>query len=101
MTETMPTPIPKLDGMTASRLIVGIGGTVELDRAEDHLRLLEGMRLGREVALRVTCRIASKGFAHSMRAKGKDELEDVTVYQLKLKALDVSAIEPSEHCPPE
>ena len=42
------------------------------------------------------CRIASKGFTHSLRAKGRDELEDVTAYQVKLKAIEVSAIEPTE-----
>jgi hypothetical protein len=70
---------------------LGFNGAVELDHADDHLRLLEATHLGQDIELVVTCRVASKGFTHSTRIKGDGE-EDVVGYQVKLKVNGVQAI---------
>ena len=48
---------------------LGFSGAVELDHADDHLRLLEATHLGQEIELVVTCRVASKGFTHPIASR--------------------------------
>jgi len=76
--------------MTASKLILGFSGSIELDRADDHLALLEAMALGRDIDLAVVARISSKGFVHSVRIS--DGEEDVVAYQAKVKVVGVDAV---------
>jgi hypothetical protein len=84
-------PIPKLDGYTSDRLLLTFGGSIELDRADDHLRLLEAMNLGQDVELVVTARVSGKGFTHTVRIKDDVE-EDSVAYQVKLKAHTVGEL---------
>ena len=91
--EPFTLPIPKLDGYTSDRLVLTIGGSIELDRADDHLRLLEAMRLGQDVDLRITARVSGKGFTHALRIKDDDEEVESTAYQVKLKAHTVATVE--------
>ena len=90
---TLPHPVPRLDGHTADRLTLTFGGTLELDRADDHLALLEAMALGQDVDLMVTARVSSKGFVHALRSpKPNDPDVDAVTYAAKLKVWSAEAL---------
>ena len=73
--DTAPYTIPKLDGHVADKITLSFGGSVELDRLiEDDLALVEGLRLGQDVALRVECVVAGKGFTHTSKADDEEQV---------------------------
>ena len=83
-------PIPRLDGHKADRLSIAFSGGVELDRtSEDDLSLVEGLKLGHEVELRVIATVTKKGFTLNT---GKDDEPDKTGYGvgLKVNSLEVA-----------
>ena len=84
-------PIPSKDGHRADTLKIGLGGAVELDLYdEDALAFIQGLRLGQELELTVTVRVATSGWQHSLKGEAQD---DHAVYAVGLKAhsLDIPA----------
>lgn len=84
-------PIPKKDGHRADILKIALGGAVELDLYdEDALAFIQGLRLGQELELTVTVRVASSAWQHSLRGEAQD---DHAVFAVGLKAhtLDIPA----------
>src|SRR5215510_3314678 len=86
---TLPRPVPRLDGLAADRLTLTFGGTIDLDRADDHLRLLEAMSLGQDIDLQVTCRVSSKGFVHALKTKSNADDVDAVTFTAKVKVIDI------------
>ena len=76
-------PIPRLDGHKADRLSIAFSGGVELDRtSEDDLALVDELKLGAEVELRVTATVTKKGFTLTA---GKDDNPESTGYGVGLR----------------
>ena len=62
--ETYQLAIPGMDGYQAERLSLGFSGSVDLDRtSQEDLDFVNGLKLGREVVLRVTATVTKKGFS--------------------------------------
>ena len=81
-------PVPKVDGIKATRLELRLSGAGELDRTmEDDLALLEAGRLGSQVRLIVVGEFVGKGFRLSRKSEGDDEL----TYTATVKVLSVEA----------
>lgn len=77
-------PIPKKDGHQADVLRIAIAGGFDLDLLDnDALAFLNGLKLGQELELTITCRVAASTWRHAI--KGEDEEEHV-VHQVGLKA---------------
>lgn len=75
-------PIPTLDGHKANKLVLAIGGTIELDRTNtEHLDLINDLELGRDISYHVTFTVTGKGYAY----KATDD-DETTSYQIKLRA---------------
>lgn len=84
-------PIPKKDGHRADVLKIALGGAIELDLYdEDALAFIQGLRLGQELELTVTVRVASSGWQHSLKGEAQDDHAVFTV-GLKAHSLDVPA----------
>jgi hypothetical protein len=74
--------------------VLAFGGSIELDRTDqDDLDLLERFKLGEDVALAVTAKVAGKGFGHAL--KGEDE-EKVVTHRIALKVHSLDVPERSE-----
>lgn len=81
--------IPGMDGYQADTLALSFGGTVELDRTfEDHLALMEQLKLGQGITLTVEAVVAGKTFTHA--DKGEIEGEKVG-HRIALKVQAVTA----------
>ncbi len=79
-------PIPKVDGKKADKLVLSIGGTIELDRTDqDDLDLIEALELGRDTTLTVAGTVAAKGFAF----KATDD-DEATTFQVKVRVHTVN-----------
>lgn len=86
-------PIPSKDGHKADVLRVAVGGNIDLDlHDEDALAWLTSLKLGQDVELTVTLRVAGSAWRHTL--KGEDE-EDHVVHQVALKAhsIDLPSVE--------
>ena len=84
-------PIPKKDGHRADVLKVGLGGAIELDLYdEDALAFIQSLRLGQELELSVTVRVAATGWQHSLRGEAQDD-HAVFAVSLKAHSLDIPA----------
>ena len=84
-------PIPKKDGHRADVLKIGLGGAVELDLYnEDALAFIQGLRLGQELELTVTVRVATSGWQHSLKGEAQDD-HAVFAVGLKAHSLDIPA----------
>lgn len=81
-------PIPKKDGHRANVIRLSLGGSIELDLYdEDALAYLQGLRLGQELELTVTARVAAAGWSHSLKG---EEQEDHAVYAVAVKAHSIN-----------
>lgn len=88
--ETMQLEIPGLDGYRAEKLALTFSGSVDLDRtSQDDLDFVNGLKLGREVELRVTATVSKKGFTLSA---GKDDGPDSAGYGVGLKIHSLEAV---------
>lgn len=75
-------PIPKLDGHKADKLVIALGGTIELDRtSSEDLDLIAALDLGTDIELAIVAAVAGKGFA--LKASEGDE---TTTYRISLRA---------------
>jgi hypothetical protein len=84
-------PIPTKDGHRADVLKLALGGAVELDLYDEAaLAFLDSLKLGQELELTVTVRVAGSGWQHSLKGEAQD---DHAVYAVSLKAhsLDIPA----------
>lgn len=83
-------PIPTEDGHKADKLVVSFSGSVELDRTSaDDLDLVESLRLGREVTMRVSGPVTRKGFGLS---GGKDDAPETTTYGVSVKVQSLEVV---------
>ena len=96
MTELMVTredyqlAIPGMDGYRAERLALAFSGSVDLDRtSEEDLDFVNGLKLGREVELRVTATVTKKGFTLS---PGQGEGAESAGYGVGLKVHSLEVI---------
>lgn len=77
-------PIPTKDGHKADTLRIAIGGGIDLDLYDQHaLDFADRLKLGQDVELTVTLKVAGSSWRHSV--KGEDEIEN-TVHTIALKA---------------
>jgi len=82
---TYDLPIPRIDGIRASKLTVSFGGT--LDRtSEDDLEALGKLEMLEEVTLTVRAVVTGKGF----NGRGSDD-GPVVGYQVRLQVLGFEA----------
>lgn len=83
-------PIPAQDGHKADKLVISFSGSVELDRTNaDDLDLVESLRLGREVTMRVSGPVTRKGFGLS---GGKDDAPETTTYGVSVKVQSLEVV---------
>ena len=72
--------LPGMDGHYAQRIGLSFGGSLELDPMnEDDLALIDGLKLGQEVTLRIAATVAGKGFGYVASDLGDKVAYRVTV----------------------
>jgi hypothetical protein len=79
-------PFPKADGKEVNRLLVRLGGSIELNRNDpEHVALIESLELGRMQALTVTASVDGKGQSFRQDAMG----EEIVTHTVALRIHDV------------
>lgn len=81
-----PTPFemkrPKLDGYSADKLVLAIGGTIGLLwQDQDDVEFMEEMRLGQDVKITIVATVVGKGFG--LKTSEDDE---TATFKVNLKA---------------
>ncbi len=78
---TYDTPVPRLDGHRADTVKLAFAGAVEIDLHDNHqLDHFRALRLGQEIELHITARVAKNTWAH--RIADPETGEENVVHQI-------------------